>query len=222
MSSLESHPFVYTFPSIERDPAGNTVLRWEQGMPSAGASLEVDTNPMVHMVQCAAGAFTREECRRIVELGDALPAMEGLANDARERYRDSEVGWLAPGARTEWLYNKLAVLFDEVNSNYRFELLGLVDPLQYTVYRGGHHFDWHIDVSGGAASLRKLSLTLQLSDDADYGGGDLEIVGVGPSEGQRAIGTVTVFPSFLAHRVAPVTSGVRRSLVAWACGPSFR
>ena len=38
----------------------------------------------------------------------------------------------------------------------------------------------------------------------------------------RELGAATVFPSYLAHRVAPVQSGVRRSLVAWAYGPAFR
>jgi len=57
---------------------------------------------------------------------------------------------------------------------------------------------------------------------SEYGGGELEFpfpdVGI---EGQREIGAAIIFPSYMAHRVSPVTLGVRRSLVAWACGPTF-
>ena len=60
---------------------------------------------------------------------------------------------------------------------------------------------------------------MQLSDPADYDGGELELKNstrtlVAP----RAQGTLIVFPSFLLHRVAPVTRGTRRSLVGWASG----
>ncbi len=65
-------------------------------------------------------------------------------------------------------------------------------------------------------------MTLQLTDGAAYQGGDLEFPWPAVLAGQRELGSILVFPSYLAHRVTPVTAGVRRSLVAWACGPSFR
>jgi PKHD-type hydroxylase len=222
MPSLESHRFAYTFPSIERDAAGQLALAWEAGARPFDAEMDLDTNPALHLIRSMAGAFSPDECRRIVELGNARPKMNGKTEDHRERYRVSEVVWIEPVADAHWLYHKLAVLFNDVNAHYGFELLGLLDPLQYTVYGPGQHFDWHIDVGGGAASLRKLSLTLQLTGGADYEGGDLEFHDQVDRQQQRALGTATVFPSFLAHRVSPVVSGVRRSLVAWACGPSFR
>lgn len=222
MSSLESHRFAYMFPSIERDAAGQLALAWAAGARPFDAQVDLDTNPSLHLIRSMAGAFSADECRRIAGLGNARPAMDGKTEDHRERYRASEVVWIEPGADAHWLYHKLAVLFSDVNVHYGFELLGLLDPLQYTVYGAGQHFDWHIDVGGGAASLRKLSLTVQLTDGADYTGGDLEFHDDIDLQQQRALGTATVFPSFLAHRVTPVVSGVRRSLVAWACGPSFR
>jgi PKHD-type hydroxylase len=222
MSSLASHQFAYRFPSIERDSAGQLALSWPAGARPFHAEMDLETNPSLHLIRSMAGAFSADECRRIVGLGNARPKMDGKTEDHRERYRASEVVWIEPGADAHWLYHKLAVLFNDANAHYGFELLGLLDPLQYTVYGAGQHFDWHIDVGGDAASLRKLSLTVQLTDGSEYEGGDLEFHDEVDRLQQRALGTATVFPSFLAHRVAPIVSGVRRSLVAWACGPSFR
>lgn len=222
MPSLASHRFAYTFPSIGRDSAGRIALTWDAGAPPFHADMDLDTNPSLHLIRSMAGAFSADECRRIIALGNALPTMVGKTEDHRERYRASEVVWIEPDADAHWLYHKLGVLFNEVNAYYGFELLGLLDPLQYTVYGAGQHFDWHIDVGGDAASLRKLSLTVQLTEGSEYEGGELEFHDEIDRQQQRALGTATVFPSFLAHRVTPVVSGVRRSLVAWACGPSFR
>jgi PKHD-type hydroxylase len=72
---------------------------------------------------------------------------------------------------------------------------------------------------------RKLSMTIQLSEPNEYEGGEFEIdpeFGVLDQAVIKQRGTVLVFPSFLRHRVAPVTSGIRRSLVCWAEGPKFR
>ena len=99
---------------------------------------------------------------------------------------------------------------------------GLVEALQYTVYGPEQHFDWHIDLGSGQTSARKLSMTLQLSEAGDYSGGALEFINAPSPAAARKIGAATVFPSYLAHRVAPVQSGVRRSLVAWAYGPAFK
>jgi PKHD-type hydroxylase len=64
---------------------------------------------------------------------------------------------------------------------------------------------------------------VQLSEASDYEGGDLEFFNArGEGAVRRPRGSVTFFPSYLAHRVSPVTRGLRRSLVAWACGPGFR
>ena len=74
---------------------------------------------------------------------------------------------------------------------------------------------------------RKLSMTIQLSDDNDYEGGDFifqkNLIDIPPdSKKLRAKGTILVFPSFLPHAVTPVTKGERKSLVVWADGPEWR
>ncbi len=99
--------------------------------------------------------------------------------------------------------------------------------IQYTEYHGSEEgrYDWHhdIDWNWDGEGDRKLSVTIQLSDPNDYEGGHFEFGEVEqPLPESRDKGTVLVFPSYLQHRVAPVTSGVRKSLVAWFHGPRWR
>jgi PKHD-type hydroxylase len=109
---------------------------------------------------------------------------------------------------------------------WQYDLWGFWDPIQYTAYsaeRGGH-CDWHDDQHDSPGALpRKLSLVLLLSDETAYEGGDFESFDRGPRPiGVRTKGALIVFPSFLSHRVTPVTKGYRQSLVAWITGPKFR
>ncbi|MGU9962201.1 MAG: 2OG-Fe(II) oxygenase [Candidatus Puniceispirillales bacterium WSBS_2018_MAG_OTU23] len=98
--------------------------------------------------------------------------------------------------------------------------------VQFTEYHAaeGGHYDWHQDVhwNGQTASDRKLSVTVQLSAEDDYEGGGFEFDEVKTTADFRSKGTVLVFPSYLRHRVLPVTSGTRRSLVAWFFGPRWK
>ena len=59
-------------------------------------------------------------------------------------------------------------------------------------------------------------------DTSEYEGGDFEFDEVKTTADFRSKGTVLVFPSYLRHRVLPVTSGIRRSLVAWFVGPRWK
>ena len=70
---------------------------------------------------------------------------------------------------------------------------------------------------------RKISASLQLSSPTDYNGGEMLIKSnreaiISPKE----LGTLIVFPSFLLHKVKPIISGQRESLVIWISGPPFR
>jgi PKHD-type hydroxylase len=71
---------------------------------------------------------------------------------------------------------------------------------------------------------RKLSFSLVLSDSADYEGGALEFFtsSAGPSEAEQKRGRVIAFPSYMVHRVTPITKGVRKSIVFWVVGPKFK
>jgi PKHD-type hydroxylase len=122
-----------------------------------------------------------------------------------------------------------AIMFFAKMANRRSYGFDLLEPIevQFTEYHGSNNgvYHWHSDLTfaNPAWQDRKLSFIAQLSDAADYEGGDLEFFGY-PSPGPdfKKKGSVIIFPSFLQHRVTPVTSGIRHSLVSWIEGPRFR
>lgn len=136
--------------------------------------------------------------------------------------RDSNIAWLHNGPEWSWLFAKLHYLAHLANTKFKFDLWGIVEPLQLSEYGEGGHFDWHVDDGVPGAPPRKLSFTLQLSDPASYEGGDLELWGLGGRHTMsRERGSLIFFPSYTLHRVTPVTRGVRRSLVVWVTGRQF-
>jgi PKHD-type hydroxylase len=154
--------------------------------------------------------------------------ISGMSKD--EEYaaiRKSKTGWLALTPDTTWVYDRLAYVARLANAQYwRFDLGGFVEDFQYTVYdEPDDHYSWHMDTVKQVAGKtpRKLSMVLQLSDPADYSGGDLQIKG-GPNDTsvKRERGLITIFPSYMLHRVTPLESGVRKSLVVWISGPPFK
>jgi PKHD-type hydroxylase len=131
------------------------------------------------------------------------------------------VRWLPHTNDSAWLYDRMSGLLQQLNERFwRFELTDL-EPLQLARYPVGGAYDWHVDLGPGRASLRKLSVSIQLSPPDTYDGGDLEFPDVvGPVT--RAQGSAIVFPSHLRHRVTAVTRGERWSVVGWFVGPPFR
>jgi PKHD-type hydroxylase len=108
------------------------------------------------------------------------------------------------------------------------ELTGVLDAVQYTEYHATEngHYGWHQDFGPGMLSTRKISVTVQLSDPSEYEGGDLEyFIGGDPNNAlkvQRDKGLVFIFPSYMMHRVTPVTKGIRRSFVLWVGGEHYK
>jgi PKHD-type hydroxylase len=85
------------------------------------------------------------------------------------------------------------------------------------------HYDWHIDTFAPTNDIqRKLSISILLSDPSEFEGGELQFKGIEDRKILVNRGSVVVFPSFVEHRVTPVTKGVRYSAVTWASGPAFR
>lgn len=188
--------------------------------PRTGAPF-LPLNDSVAAPSVFTGIFSAAECDRIMELGTRAPQFAGRMTYAQHDRIKTRVAWLAVRSETQWLYEKLWRILTSVNRWYAFALAGMVDELQFTTYRTGDRIDWHLDTGTGQTSTRKLSLTVQLSDGNDYRGGNLEFAGRADLDDARGRGTVIFFPSFLAHRVTPVTSGSRFSLVAWAHGSPF-
>lgn len=178
------------------------------------------------------GAFDAAALERIIALGESLPKQSGKIFSGGEdialveRQRRCQVSWIENNEESEWLYRALAKFAGDLNARYfGFDLFGFVDNLQYTVYepttRGPGHYDWHIDM-GLTAAPRKLSIVVNLTDPAEYDGGVLEFRDLSHKSAPRDAGQLHAFPSWAAHRVTPVTKGIRRSLVGWISGPPFR
>jgi len=123
-----------------------------------------------------------------------------------------------------WIAGILHNIFVSANKDFfHYDLDHFESGIQCTYYTEGQFYDWHTDGVGNLKTNfeRKLSLSFLLTDD--YEGGELEFE-LKPFHEilQIKAGTAVIFPSWLPHRVKPVTSGERISLVAWMNGPKFK
>jgi PKHD-type hydroxylase len=147
-------------------------------------------------------------------------------NDGSLDIRSSRIMWIFDEKKFNYLYEEMADIINNINDNcYNYSLYGF-ESFQYSEYHASEngHYTWHIDTSihGAQKHVRKLSFSVGLNDASEYGGGELEFR-MGPNTIQYRLkkGQIIVFPSFLLHRVAPVTKGVRKTLVGWSRGPNF-
>jgi PKHD-type hydroxylase len=170
------------------------------------------------------GFFTRQECAEIVHLSTMQPKAAGTVGTTRStaERRDSRVAWVVPDPGTQWVYQKVEAAVRNMNQLFKYELTGFREALQVATYSGGGQYGWHIDIGNGGMSTRKLSISVQLTDENEYAGGNLEFLSLDIPNVPRSVGSIIVFPSYLPHRVTPVTSGTRQSLVAWIHGTPFR
>jgi len=143
----------------------------------------------------------------------------------------------------KWIYKEVCPYVEEANrrAGWNFYIDHFEAP-QFTKYKLNQHYTWHRDAnpkpydsSHGKNSenkIRKLSMTAQLSDSFDYEGGDFWMDFVNNEGGEkrsnkikfekeRQKGTLIVFPSFMWHKVSPVTKGSRYSLVMWSLGKPY-
>jgi len=141
--------------------------------------------------------------------------------------RRAEIAWLDDIPEASWVMDRMISLTAQANRDgFQFDLSDFGESPQvarYTAAREGH-FDWHSDIGAGQwAAKRKLTIVVQLSDPAAYDGGTLELrPDSNVTQAPRTRGTATIFPSFVLHRVTPVTAGTRWSLTLWSHGPAFR
>ena len=166
--------------------------------------------------------FTAEQCARIRSLGASQPVWKGRSSSEEESYRICHTSWLEETSDTMFIYSRLRDLVRSVNALYGLDTVGFAEPLNYICYEPGGHFDWHTDLGVGPMSTRKISISVQLSEDTDYAGGDLEFCPHGVIDRFRGLGNAVAFPAYIAHRVLPVTKGRRHALVAWIHGPRLR
>ena len=173
--------------------------------------------------------FTDEEVDKIKEIGDSTQTGEAttFSGDSTSA-RQGKVAWVPRTEENRWIYDRLFTIVKEANDNiWKFELIGFLEDCQYTTYEGskekGDRYDFHLDLDGVQGIHRKISAVLQLTDESEYVGGDLEILCRNSSIiAPKEKGTITLFPSFLLHRVKEVIKGKRNSLVIWVSGYPFK
>ena len=159
-----------------------------------------------------------------------------------QRKRNSDLVWLDD----TWIYKELHPYVHQANRNagWNFEW-DFSESCQFTKYKLNQYYDWHCDSwekpyhkpnnFNQNNKIRKLSMTCQLTDGSEYEGGELEfdfrnydphtrdkILHVRKAKEILPKGSIIVFPSFVWHRVKPVTAGTRYSLVVWHLGKPFK
>lgn len=154
-------------------------------------------------------------------------------------YRKVQNSLISP-VSYRWIADILEQFAKQVNFNWGFDLTGIrqMELLDYKDRQD--RYDWHTDqellTKGNEKYHRKITIIVQLSDDDDYEGCDLQLNDAelwnehavqNPIQGEllkhsRQRGTIILFPSFIPHRITPLLSGNRKSLVAWVEGPVWK
>ncbi len=168
-------------------------------------------------------AFTPEECEKLRSSYDFKTAMKATIGEGvvDPRTRITSINWIPTSDEHKWLYDRIASIAHDANeARWKFQLGGFYERIQMAHYSQGHFYNWHQDNGNHDSSNRKLSIVVQLSDEEDYEGGNLEFILA--SKAPRKMGTVIVFPSYQVHRVTPLMSGSRFSLASWISGDSYR
>jgi PKHD-type hydroxylase len=183
-------------------------------------------------------------CEDIIKLGKTLQkesARIGSSNKINkktlQKVRKSNVAWL----NDQWIYKEIQPFIQQANTNagWNFQW-DFSESCQFTEYKKGQFYDWHCDSWDEAynvpeninthGKIRKLSVTISLSDPKDYKGGELQFDLRNKTNGKPNVitckeilpkGSIVVFPSQVWHRVTPVTKGIRHSLVIWSLGKPF-
>ena len=161
----------------------------------------------------------------VAKIGDAIPYVDN-------RLRISDIAFLDNMELDQQLLDMIIDWNNNI-SKWKWNITSLEFP-QYGIYNKGGYYGWHRDVVHPNSPdydpniVRKISISIWLNDPDEYEGGELDIEVGGPRDDLRyhtfklPKGSIIVFPSNSWHRVRPITSGVRKSLVVWFSGPPFR
>lgn len=171
-------------------------------------------------------AFSKDECAQLIAICEPHETHKGglVAGRFDAKVRQSALMWLPEDKEFDWVRAAMARIAADANRDqFDYALDGFDEQLQLAAYGPGHYYDWHIDRGQGAvAGKRKLTMSVQLTDPAQYLGGELELNASGrPFQMPRTQGTAVIFAAHTLHRVAPVIGGMRHSLVTWVHGPDF-
>lgn len=192
--------------------------------------------------------FSKEWCKDVIELGKKTGLKDAVVGENKDTKfvvdKSIRVSKNCFIPNEKWIVDEIKEILVKTNekAGWNFDISG-VEPLQFTVYKGSEkgHYDWHVDMLHKThdipedealhGKVRKISMTINLSDENSYEGGDFEfqlrkhrteIDKVTTVPEIKKQGSAILFPSFVYHRVKPVTKGTRYSLVAWYVGEKFR
>ena len=175
--------------------------------------------------------FSPKQCQMIIEAGRAQPKQNASVGMAKEKggivdteTRTSHISWI-PFSKMPEMYKDIEKIMKATNGNhFGFDGMQITEPAQYTEYPSGGFYDWHMDSDVNFAHeppVRKISMTCLLSHESEFEGGELQLEKE-KNKIKLVQGQAVFFASFLLHRVAPVTRGVRKSLVMWFGGPPLK
>jgi len=184
------------------------------------------------LANTTAPIFTPEQCQDIINMGHqqkAEGAKVGHKDQAGGNYdtkkRITTISWIPFPAMPD-MYRIIEKTMKQVNGNhFGYEGMTITEPAQFTEYPKGGFYDWHMDAEVNCRfepPVRKISMTILLSNQSEFEGGDLEFMTEGNKPPQLLQGQAIYFCSLIRHRVSKVKKGIRRSLVMWFGGPPFK
>jgi len=176
--------------------------------------------------------FSPQQCQMIVDAGPQQQPEKAKVGGGEKGQHDTKkrvttISWI-PFNKLPEMYKQIENQLSIVNLNhFGFDGVRLTEPAQFTEYPKGGFYDWHMDLNAfgqeGQNPIRKISMTLLLSDPKDFTGGDLMFSEMGDNKPlPLKQGQAIFFASFLRHKVAPVKKGIRRSMVMWFGGPPLK
>ena len=183
------------------------------------------------VVETTTPLFTPEQCQMVIDAGRRQKPQKAQVGMGRKpeggldtKKRVTTIGWI-PFKEMQPMYNQINEFIQKANRNhFGFGDIQITEQAQFTEYPEGGFYDWHMDTDVNMKHeppVRKISMTLLLSPENQFEGGDLELMAPGKRVKLKQ-GHAIIFASFLNHRVAPVTRGVRQSLVMWFGGEPFK
>lgn len=171
--------------------------------------------------------FSAEELEKILFFENLQSFEKGQAGNRNIKtlntVRDADISWIKPDDSSEWLFSRLVSITSMVNYDHFMYDIDGIEPIQYTKYKRDQHYTWHWDTFfEWKQSVRKISMVMMLTDPEEYEGGELEICNTGNFENTQKLkpkkGDIVFFSSWMPHKVHPVISGERKTLVSWAMG----
>ena len=174
--------------------------------------------------------FTPKQCEMVIQNGHKQKletAQVGISKSGsavNTKKRTTTISWI-PFKEMPEMYSQVEATMQKTNLNhFGFENMRITEPAQFTEYPKGGFYDWHMDLDCNGIlepPVRKISMTILLSDPSTFKGGELEFMEKNKMPDLKQ-GQAIFFASFIRHRVAPVTKGIRRSLVMWFGGQPFK